>query len=50
VHEVFLRSTGLQNWALGAPRTGLVSQNKEGLTSFPGASSFLVFSFVRAQS
>ncbi|GAA5847790.1 hypothetical protein JCM9279_006635 [Rhodotorula babjevae] len=36
LHEVLLRTTGLQSWALEAPRTGLVSQNKEGLTSFPG--------------
>ncbi|GAA5909839.1 hypothetical protein JCM8208_000965 [Rhodotorula glutinis] len=36
LHEVLLRTTGLQSWALEAPRTGLLSQNKEGLTSFPG--------------
>ncbi|GAA5934544.1 hypothetical protein JCM3775_000384 [Rhodotorula graminis] len=36
LHEVLLRMTGLQRWALEAPRTSLVSQNKEGLTSFPG--------------
>ncbi|GAA5827187.1 hypothetical protein JCM3770_003025 [Rhodotorula araucariae] len=36
LHELALRAGGLQRWALTAPRVSLLSQNKEGLTSFPG--------------
>lgn len=36
VHQMILDHTPLQNWALHAARTTLLSQNKEGLVSLPG--------------
>jgi len=36
VHQLLLSYTSLQHWALHAPRTNLVSHNKEGLVSVPG--------------
>ncbi|BGP29686.1 Glucosaminyl phosphatidylinositol (GlcN-PI) nositol acylation protein [Rhodotorula toruloides] len=36
VHQLALSWTPLQHWALDAPRTTLISQNKEGIVSFPG--------------
>jgi glucosaminylphosphatidylinositol acyltransferase len=36
VHQLFLSFTELQSWALHAPRTNIVSHNKEGLVSTPG--------------
>ncbi|EEB05073.1 pig-W [Schizosaccharomyces japonicus yFS275] len=36
VHHVFLTWTPLQQWALTAPRTNLLAQNKEGIVSIPG--------------
>ncbi|GAA5972977.1 hypothetical protein JCM21900_006180 [Sporobolomyces salmonicolor] len=36
VHQIILSNTPLQLWTLEAPRTSLISQNKEGLVSFPG--------------
>ena len=39
VHQLLLLSTNLSEWALGDERIGLLGQNKEGLTSFPGMSS-----------
>lgn len=36
VHQILLSRTSLQDWTLGAARTTLVSQNKEGLVSLPG--------------
>ncbi|KAL7414760.1 GWT1-domain-containing protein [Mrakia frigida] len=36
VHQLLLSLTPLQTWALTAPRTSLLSQNKEGIVSFPG--------------
>lgn len=35
-YQVVLESTGLKAYVLAAPRTGLVSQNREGLASFVG--------------
>ncbi|GAA5847976.1 hypothetical protein JCM3766R1_005927 [Sporobolomyces carnicolor] len=35
-HQGLLSSTQLQEWTLEAARTNLVSQNKEGIVSFPG--------------
>jgi hypothetical protein len=37
VHQLLLSLTPLQEWALTAERTNLLSQNKEGLVSLPGA-------------
>ncbi|GAA5835465.1 hypothetical protein JCM5353_000151 [Sporobolomyces roseus] len=36
VHQLLLSSTSLQHWTLNAARTNLITQNKEGLVSFPG--------------
>ncbi|POY76079.1 hypothetical protein BMF94_0802 [Rhodotorula taiwanensis] len=36
VNQTLLTLTPLQRWALTAERTGLISQNKEGLVSLPG--------------
>ncbi|GAA5823039.1 hypothetical protein JCM10212_004226 [Sporobolomyces blumeae] len=36
LHQATLSGTALQSWTLDAARTSLVSQNKEGLVSFPG--------------
>ncbi|BGO98161.1 Glucosaminyl phosphatidylinositol (GlcN-PI) nositol acylation protein [Rhodotorula toruloides] len=36
VHQLALSWTPLQHWALEAPRTTIISQNKEGIVSFPG--------------
>ncbi|TKA53224.1 hypothetical protein B0A53_04080 [Rhodotorula sp. CCFEE 5036] len=36
VHQLLLSLTPLQEWALTAERTNLLSQNKEGLVSLPG--------------
>ncbi|BGO89198.1 hypothetical protein NBRC10512_005968 [Rhodotorula toruloides] len=36
VHQLALSWTPLQHWALEASRTTLISQNKEGIVSFPG--------------
>ncbi|GAA6022105.1 hypothetical protein JCM11491_002111 [Sporobolomyces phaffii] len=36
VHQLLLSQTYLQEWTLDAPRTTLISQNKEGIVSFPG--------------
>ncbi|GAA5867727.1 hypothetical protein JCM3774_003393 [Rhodotorula dairenensis] len=36
VHQLLLSLTPLQTWGLTAERTGLLSQNKEGLVSIPG--------------
>lgn len=36
VHQLALSITSLQTWALATVRTGLLSQNKEGLVSLPG--------------
>ncbi|GAA5944193.1 glucosaminyl-phosphotidylinositol O-acyltransferase [Sporobolomyces koalae] len=35
-HQMLLTATPLQEWTLLAARTGLVSQNKEGIVSLPG--------------
>lgn len=35
-HEIVLKNTGLMEWALSAPRTDILSTNKEGVTSFWG--------------
>ncbi|GAA6033374.1 hypothetical protein JCM8097_006719 [Rhodosporidiobolus ruineniae] len=36
VHQLALNLTSLQTWTLEAARTGLISQNKEGIVSFVG--------------
>ncbi|GJN88213.1 hypothetical protein Rhopal_001178-T1 [Rhodotorula paludigena] len=36
LHQAVLSWAGLQRWALEAERVSLISQNKEGLASFPG--------------
>ena len=36
VHQLALSTTSLQTWTLSNIRTGLISQNKEGLVSLPG--------------
>ncbi|BGP22465.1 phosphatidylinositol glycan, class W [Rhodotorula toruloides] len=36
VHQLAVSWPPLQHWALEAPRTTLISQNKEGIVSFPG--------------
>lgn len=36
VHQLLLSFTGLQDWALHAPRTNLLNHNKEGIVSTPG--------------
>lgn len=36
VHELALRATSLGAWALSIERLGLISKNKEGITSLPG--------------
>ncbi|KAH8930066.1 GWT1-domain-containing protein [Atractiella rhizophila] len=36
LHQFSLQRWGLQEWALFAERTNIFSQNKEGITSFPG--------------
>ncbi|GAA5836434.1 hypothetical protein JCM11251_007078 [Rhodosporidiobolus azoricus] len=35
-HQIVLNGTSLQRWTLDAPRTGLITQNKEGIVSFVG--------------
>ena len=35
-HQSLLSFTSLQEWTLDAARTDLISQNKEGIVSFPG--------------
>ena len=46
MHQLLLSYTSLQTWTLNAERTNLVSQNKEGLVSFPGPSPSLLFSLL----
>ena len=36
VHQSILSKTSLQTWAIYAPRTNIMTQNKEGLVSLPG--------------
>lgn len=43
VHQFLLSNTYLQDWTLNAPRTDIISQNKEGLVSLPGKCSLIVF-------
>lgn len=42
-YELVLKNTGLMEWVLIAPRTGLISQNKEGISSFVGYLSIFIF-------
>ncbi|KNC28809.1 hypothetical protein FF38_02484 [Lucilia cuprina] len=42
-YELLLKNTGLMEWALTAPRTDLISQNKEGITSFMGYLAIFAF-------
>lgn len=42
-YEILLKNTGLLEWVLTAPRTDLVSKNKEGLCSFIGYLSIFMF-------
>lgn len=36
VHQILLTFGGLQNWTMLAPRTSILSANKEGISSLPG--------------
>ncbi|GAA5887864.1 hypothetical protein JCM16303_007363 [Sporobolomyces ruberrimus] len=36
VHQALLSATSLQEWTLEADRSNVISQNKEGIVSFPG--------------
>lgn len=40
MHQIILSQTALQDWTIEAPRTNLVSHNKEGLVSIPGQPLF----------
>ncbi|GAA5872404.1 hypothetical protein JCM1840_006053 [Sporobolomyces johnsonii] len=43
VHQLVLSTTSLQLWTLEAPRTSIISQNKEGLVSLPGYLAIYLF-------